>query len=131
MPFAGRWYNDDKTVICYEFTGKLTVEDLDKLTDLHHEMLNSVDYPVHMMLDWQRCEGIPPNIINYARNLLAQRQHPRTGATVMIGMRLELRIFFGAFERAIRFVIKTPRFLMADTQERGYTLLMEVVEGEK
>jgi hypothetical protein len=131
MPTAAKWYDETKTVVYHEMSGKLTIDDLYVLTNTHHTMLNSVDHYVHMMLDWRRCETIPTNIITHARNLLAQKTHPRTGITVLIGMRLELRIFWGAFERAIRLVIKTPKFLMADTPEQGYEMLMDEVMKER
>src|SRR5689334_485647 len=98
MPFVARWYNDEKTVIYGEVTGKLTIEDMYCMTEIYTAMFNSVDHKVHVLQDWRRCEGLPPNVLTHARNLLFKYSHDHLDTMVHIGMRLELKIFWGAFE---------------------------------
>lgn len=131
MPFVARWYNDEKTVIYAEVSGKLTIDDMYCMTEQYNKMFDSVGHSVHVLQDWRRCEGLPPNVLTHARNLLFQKMHRNMGTMVHIGMRLELKIFWGAFERAIRVIVKTPRYLAADTLEKGYALLVETAPAEK
>jgi hypothetical protein len=131
MPFTARWYNDEKTIIYVEVVGKLTVDDMYSMTEQYNAMFDGVGHTVHVLQDWRRCEGLPPNVLTHARNLLFKKIHRNMGAMVHIGMRLELKIFWGAFERAIRVLIKTPRYLSADTPEKAYELLTEPVQNER
>jgi hypothetical protein len=131
MPFVARWYNDEKTVIYGEVTGRLTIEDMNRMTEAYTTMFNSVGHNVHVLQDWRRCEGLPPNVLTHARNLLFKHSHGHLDTMVHIGMRLELKIFWGAFERAIRVLVKTPRYLSADTVEKGYALLIQPAQLEK
>jgi len=129
MPVAMRWYDDSHIIIYCEVFGKLTIADMDQIADEHNAMAETVDHIVHFIIDWQRCEGVPPNVLTHARSLLMQRQHPRSGITVLVGMRYELRVFWGAFERAFRYVIKTPRLIVAETFDKGYVALLESIRG--
>lgn len=131
MPIVARWYNDEKTLTYYELIGKLTVEDLYELTDENNKMLSTIDYKAHLMLDWRRCDGVPLNVLTHSRNLLAQKYHPNMGSMVHVGMRLEFKIYWTAFERAIRFLIKTPVIFFADTPEHGYQMLLEWLKSEQ
>jgi hypothetical protein len=131
MPIVARWYDDEKTMTYHELIGKLTVEDLYHLTEANNFMLSSVDYTAHMILDWRRCDGVPINVLTHSRNLLAQKYHPNMGSMAHIGMRLEFKVYWTAFERAIRFLIKTPVIFFADTPEQGYQMLNDWLNTEQ
>ncbi|MFN8376162.1 MAG: hypothetical protein U0694_25220 [Anaerolineae bacterium] len=129
MPIAMRWYDDSHTIIYCEVFEKLTIEDMNQIADEHNALAETVNHTVHFIIDWLHCEGVPSNVLTHARGLLLNRQHPRSGITLLVGMRFELRIFWGAFERAFRYLIKSPKFLMAESLEKGYPLLLQSIRG--
>lgn len=84
MPIEVKWDNNEKTLIRWNFMGRWTAQQLRETIQKSNDWINAQDHTVNHIIDLSQTEGVPPNIINEARN--AMRLMPENlGHVVMIG----------------------------------------------
>ena len=79
-----RWYDDDKKIIYYEFTGKWTWEEFEPAYDETIRMMDSVDYKIDFIL-LLNTDHIPPGAIQRIKRA-ADYNHPNMGLAVYVGL---------------------------------------------
>ena len=84
MSVTVRWYNDDKKIIYYEFTGKWTWEEFEPAYDETIRMMDSVDHKIDFIL-WLNTDYIAPGAIQRIKRA-ADYKHPNMGLAVYVGL---------------------------------------------
>jgi hypothetical protein len=85
MGVTVRWYNDEKTIIYYEFTGKWTWAEFEPAYTETLRLMDSVDYKTDFILNMIPAEHIPAGAIQRLKRA-ADYNHPNMGLAVYVGL---------------------------------------------
>ena len=85
MSVTVRWYNDQKKIIYYEFTGKWTWEEFEPAYTETLRLMDSVDYKTDFILNMLNIEHIPSGAIQRLKRA-ADVNHPNMGLAVYVGL---------------------------------------------
>ncbi len=109
------WFNEEKTLIHYDFEGRWTWEDLYKAIDDALALLNSVTHRVDIFLDTSNSVSVPNlNVAGLRRVASAPTAtHPNTGIFVMVGLKSFIRIAFDIFARIYPRAIRQYRIAIS------------------
>ena len=83
MPIDVRWYDDEETIVCYEFTGRWTLEELYTAIDRAHELGASRDYTVDMIVDLLGSQRTPRNVLSIV-SYASRKKLLNIGAVVLL-----------------------------------------------
>jgi hypothetical protein len=92
------WFDNEHTIICYQFTGAWTWEEYRPAYDRSIEMMDTVDYPVDFIMDMLKAPRIPQGALRELRRA-ADRNHPNMGLAVYVGLTFVLQEFGKLFLR--------------------------------
>ena len=79
------WWDDDKRIILYEFSGKWTWEEFYPAYHESIQMMDSVDYKVNFIMDLLQSQHIPPGALHHIKRA-ADFNHPNMGLAVYVGI---------------------------------------------
>jgi hypothetical protein len=84
MGISIKWDNPDKTLIILEFNSQWTWDDLYRVTDEMHGMLDTVDHPVDTITILTRSQRLPGGFVGHASRLTSKR-HRNSRIGVIVG----------------------------------------------
>lgn len=102
------WFNEEKTLIQYEFVGVWSWDDLFGAIDEAVKLLDSVTHRVDIFLNLAKSTGIPSLSVNGLQRVAnaPTATHPNMGIFVMVGMnafaRVSMDIFGKLYPKAFR-----------------------------
>ena len=118
MPIQMEWENNEKTLIRWNFVGRWTGRELRETIQKSNEWINAQGHTVNHIIDLTQSDGVPPSIINEARN--AMRQMPKNvGRVVIIGQGGMLELLGETLQRFSWFSDKI-HFARSDAEARTY-----------
>lgn len=124
MPITLEWDNPEKTIIHMKVEGRWTWDEMYQSSIDGYKMLDSVPHRVCSLLDFTQAQGIPSNAITHARNMM-NKQHPRTGLTVMVGVSPLFLNLWRVFVRVYMLFAREQDFTFAGSLEEARTIIAE------
>jgi len=117
-----RWYDDQKKIIYYEFTGKWTWEEFEPTYDETLRLMDSVDYKTDFILNMLNTDHIPAGAIQRVKRA-AEVNHPNMGLAIYVGLHPMMRplgkIFLKLYPKAAQYY----PFDFANTIEEAEAML--------
>ncbi len=118
------WDNAEKTVVRMEMVGKWTWTEAYDGSIRGYDMLETVDYPVNIIIDLRRSTGLPMLALTHARNMIARR-HPRTGLTAFVGVNALFLMMWRTFKSAYPRLEATRDFTIVGSIEEAYRIFAQ------
>lgn len=106
------WLNERQTVIVNQVVGFWSLDDFWTSFEQTQRLMGSVHHEVHLILDMEKSQGLPPGFIPSLKNIRT-KAHPNTGMTVLVGANPLVVAFSKMFTRL--FPVKEARFVMVAT----------------
>ncbi|NDJ54102.1 MAG: hypothetical protein GYB68_13610 [Chloroflexi bacterium] len=108
MPIQARWYNDERTIILYQMSGQLTLDDFTNMMQLGYDMREQVEHIVHGIIDVTQATGrLPKGLIAHYPQL-AQMPHPRVGMSIYVHPSRMAHTFTDIYSRLFGTVYVAP-----------------------
>lgn len=85
MPISPQWDNENHTIIRYHTQGDWELEEYSRANFHTWSMIESVDHPVHVIVDFTHANGFPKNLLSFASTTNSQI-HPRQ--SLIIGVKI-------------------------------------------
>ncbi|MBI1258561.1 MAG: hypothetical protein GC204_13920 [Chloroflexi bacterium] len=79
------WYNQDKTIICYQFTGRWDWDEFYVGWEWVRQAMASVDHKVALIVDMQATRHIPVSSMVHLRAVVRRVNPNYAGVTVLVG----------------------------------------------
>jgi len=79
------WYNQDRTIICYTFSGKWDWDEFYLRWEWVRQAMASVDHKVAVITDMSGTRHIPANSMVHLRAVVLRTNPNYAGVTVMVG----------------------------------------------
>lgn len=101
MPVETRWYDDSKQNIIYVFEGRWTWEECYAAVDKAALFLETIDYPVYLIVDFRPTQHMPPANFD-SLNRIARADapnHKNTRGLIVIGLKRSITMVFNVFQR--------------------------------
>ena len=98
MPINVMWKNEEKTMLGFMYEGKWDLNDFYQANQQGNSMLDSVNYPVALVMDVQGSRMIPNGFIAALSNT-SKKIHPNAGIVVMVGVNVFARAFVDIFRK--------------------------------
>lgn len=97
MPITLQWDDAEKTRLLLRFDGKWTWEEMYEMIQTIHQHIEGVPHTVHLLMEWSKSGTVPLNALSHARNMMANKRHPRSGISVMIGINGHIKTMWDVF----------------------------------
>ena len=121
MAIRVKWDETQQHVMCWEFVGQWSLDDLITAGQHTGQLLReAASQPVDFMIDVSQGGLIPPRLISYLRQTRLAR-HPREGLKIIVGADQYLRIFFKEF---LRYAPEHWDIRFADTYEEARAMII-------
>lgn len=121
MPVTVNWDNDDKTIVRYQLSGAWTPEELFPALDQGAALMNSIDYPVDVILDFAGSTAFPLDKL-FAMGRYAEGKTSANQRRVV--MVRSLPVLRGLLDTMRRFLPRATRGVyFADTLDDAYALI--------
>jgi hypothetical protein len=114
------WDNPEKTIARYDYEGKWSWEELYKALQEFHQMLDTVNHPVDVIIDMQRTRLLPENVLARGSNV-GQMVHPNQGITVVVGANSLVRAMADLYKRI--YAKKAANFFMASKLDEAHAII--------
>jgi len=97
MPFKISWDNDQQTTIRVDYSEPLLWEEVLASQKGLNQEIDSVTYPVSIILDFSQLNKLPLGAISGFKDVV-KNFHPRTEFSVLVGMNPFIRLFEKTFK---------------------------------
>jgi hypothetical protein len=128
MPITAEWGNNEKTIAYWDFEGVWTWDEFRSTQAQSIAMMRTVDHPVDVIANMERCQLFPQNaIMNYRVTELISA--PNRGRTVIVGGNVFIKALVATYNR----IFKNPHnsLLLADSDEEARALLAKFRESSR
>ena len=120
MPITVQWDNEEKTIIYYTFDGAWTWDEFYAVYRDVYAMLDTVQHPVHAIVDLRSSRLLPRDTLTQMRRLTYE-QHENGGMTVFITSNPLAHTFYTLLTNLYRRALEI--FRLAATPEEAYQML--------
>jgi hypothetical protein len=129
MSVTARWYNVEKTIIYYQYTGKWTWDEFTVAFNKVSLMMRSVDYKVDFIIDMRYCNFLPAGSLGRMRSL-AQTPSEQRGISVYVGMKPYMVAVVKTFAFIYWMLVDNLPFEFAGSVAEAYQNLMRYREEQ-
>ncbi len=116
------WDNPEKTVIRFVYSGQWTFGDLFDAMQASRELMDTVDHPVHGIIDMQESKLMPNGALSLGRNV-TMRRHPNQGKSIIVGASGFARTLYDVYRKVYRTTFDESAFAFASTLDEARQLL--------
>lgn len=120
MAIQVQWDNPEKTVIYYTFEGRWTFKDFNGVYQEVFAMLDTVNHPVHAIVDLSKSPFFPTDTLSEMRRLTFE-QHRNGGITVIITQNHMAHAMYNFLRSVYRRFSEV--FHLVNSQEAAYQVL--------
>ncbi len=114
------WDNDDKTVMRYTYQGQWTWQEFYGVMEQSHQMMDTVDHPVDILVDMRASAQIPQGAVTQFRRI-ANVRHPNTGTIVAVTEARVARMLYDIFATVFRPI--ASRYHIVQTIDEAYAAI--------
>ena len=100
MPIQVKWFNTSKTIILQSYHTPWTWDNYHASAKEIDQMLDSVDYPVDLIVDFSDGAVLPAKALSHFRRAVMDI-HPNRGLVVMVGMNPYLAALQNVLEQMV------------------------------
>lgn len=122
MPVTVEWFNDEHTMIRYEFIGRWSWEELHDAIEQVQAMIGGVSHRVDILIDLSQNQGIPSGALTQMRGGTL-RANRNWGMGVFIGTGTFIRALLNTFTRV--YPKMGERYATADTLDDALRLIAQ------
>lgn len=128
MPITVDWYEEEKRNICYRLIARWSWEDLFTAIDEAVVLLDSVDYPVNLVLDMTNTTHVPTLAVNSLAKVASAptMTHPNTKQILMFGANKYIELMMNIFKKF--FPNAGQRYIICKNTEELDSYLSELEE---
>ena len=101
MGIVVEWDNPEQTIIRFAYSGQWTFGDLFDAMQVSRDMMDSVNHPVHGIVDMQDSKLMPNGVLSLGRNV-TMRKHPNQGRTIIVGASGFARTLYDVYRKVYR-----------------------------
>jgi hypothetical protein len=81
------WYNDEQTVLYFDFHGKWGWDDLREAQEISDDILTTVQHPVNMIMHVKNRVWLPANFLGNVPWLMRRVElHPKVNHLIVVGV---------------------------------------------
>ena len=101
MTIKTSWENDEKQVIVSVYTGLWGLDEFYQAVETCNRLMDSVDYPVNLILDMSKSTTLPNGFMGAIRSL-SQKPHANMGIMAIVGANKLVKIFTDLIAKVYR-----------------------------
>ena len=116
------WDNPDQSIIRFVYVGSWSFGDLFDAMQEARNLMDTVDHPVHGIIDMRESKLIPNGTLSLARNV-TMRKHPNQGKSVIVGANGFVRTLYDVYRKVYRTTFDESAYSFASTLEEARTNL--------
>ncbi|HLY27346.1 MAG TPA: hypothetical protein VKQ72_13470 [Aggregatilineales bacterium] len=116
------WDNEEKTIIRHVYEGVWTWRDFNTNLSRSRAMLDTVNHPVHVIIDTRSGKLLPDGSVSNLRSMTSGI-HPNQGRTILVGTNLFVSRLYNAFFLA--YCDQGPSLALAPSLETARAMLSE------
>ena len=122
MAVSVQWFDEEKTLLKYEFIGIWTWEEFYPVLDEAHAMANSVAHRVDAICDFRSTTSLPENALANLKKI-TEKAPPNSGLSVFVTTSRFLTLMY---DTAVKFYPKTKQFfVVAPTMDEAHACIRE------
>lgn len=114
------WDNEDKTVMRCTYQGQWTWQEFYVATEQSHQMMDTVDHPVDILVDMRASAQIPQGAVTQFRRI-ANTWHRNTGTIVAVTEARVAQMLYDIFATIFRHV--ASRYHVVRTMDEAYVAI--------
>lgn len=114
------WFNEEKTIIKYQFEGQWKWEELYIALQQVDVMMNSVQHTVYIIVDYQKSSGVPAGALTHLRSS-TMKAAPNWGGGVFIGISSLVQALLNVFTSLNKKL--GERYATAKNMETAYSII--------
>ncbi len=101
MGIEVQWDNPEHTLIRYLYSGQWSLDNFYEALHTSHEMLDTVDYSVGIIIDMTNSKLVPNGVLSHGKNI-TMRKHQNQGKSIIIGAGGLVRTLFDVYRKVYR-----------------------------
>jgi len=122
MGIVVQWDNPEQTVIRFEYSGQWTFGDLFEVMQEARVLMDSVDHPVHGIINMQDSKLMPNGVLSLGRNV-TMRKHPNQGKSIIVGASGFARTLYDVYRKVYRTTFDESAYAFASNLEEARQML--------
>ncbi len=122
MGIIVQWDNAEQTIIRFVYTGQWTFGDLFDAMQVARDFMDSVDHPVHGIVDMQDSKLMPNGALSLGRNV-TMRKHPNQGRTIIVGASGFARTLYDVYRKVYRTTFDESAYGFATSLDEARLIL--------
>ena len=122
MGISVKWDNSEQTVIRFVYTGQWTFGDLFDAMESARDLMDTVNHPVHGIIDMQDSKLMPNGVLSLGRNV-TMRKHPNQGKSIVVGASGFARTLYDVYRKVHRTTFDESAYGFASSLEEARQLL--------
>ena len=122
MGISVKWDNSEQTVIRFVYTGQWTFGDLFDAMESARDLMDTVNHPVHGIIDMQDSKLMPNGVLSLGRNV-TMRKHPNQGKSIVVGASGFARTLYDVYRKVYRTTFDESAYGFASSLEEARQLL--------
>ncbi len=128
MGIQTKWYDDTHQAIVREFDRQWTWEDFYASQQVVHEMLQSVPYDVHQIIDFSASQTLPSNILTHIGK--SERNMPKNrGKSIVVIQSPLYQTMYNILTKVFPSIV--TRVVLVKTREEAEEILHKTVESQQ
>lgn len=124
MSIQLNWCNEEKTILCHNYEGTWTLEDLHNMIDKSYSLIDSVGHAgiVDIIADVSQSQTPPGKLLSVSRHYRSKR-HERQGIQVVVGTSLRLSFMKIITQTAMAIIPQARNVRFASTVEEAHQII--------
>lgn len=118
MGISVQWDNSEQTIIRFAYVGNWSFGDLFDAMQDARTLMDTVDHPVHGIIDMRESKLMPNGALSLGRNV-TMRKHPNQGRTVIVGASGFARTLYDVYRKVYRTTFDESAYAFANSLEEA------------
>lgn len=125
---AVSWYNEEKTIIRWDFDPNWTWPDVYAAIEIENELIDGVDTVVDAIVDMSKMDKTPTSAFEMVKKAMRSR-HPRLGITVLFGDNVHMRMMFRTVVAVHPEVLEKKQWHLSATEADASEIIKQYQQG--
>ena len=118
MGITVQWDNSEQTIIRFAYVGNWSFGDLFDAMNDARTLMDTVDHPVHGIIDMRESKLMPNGALSLGRNV-TMRKHPNQGRSVIVGASGFVRTLYDVYRKVYRTTFDESAYAFANSMEEA------------
>ncbi|MBI1282122.1 MAG: hypothetical protein GC179_28605 [Anaerolineaceae bacterium] len=126
MGIVVQWDNAEQTVIHFVYSGQWTFGDLFDVMQDARVLMDSVDHPVHGIIDLRDSKLMPNGVLSLGR-IVTMRKHHNQGKSIIVGANGFARTLYDVYRKVYRTTFDESSYAFASSLDEARQMLNDYV----